>query len=225
LAWVLMALFVLSGSAQAVPVSVRVLESHYTTSVWASTVPTETSRTTTSPAPVADAVVVDASIVARTSADLFAVEAWASHSPFRALTPVRRTRASATAAVTFAPIVDGIASLDFALVGTGLFWAYSTASLHLWDEGWANRTLPAWWGAAYPKIPSYGHFTIEQPFDAEHEYALTISTTSTGVDDTQGVTIHLTGLQAVSEPSCILLVAASLVGACIRGRRPTRPTV
>lgn len=212
---------VLPSMAMALPLSVRVISAQYTTEVTARTAPLVTSRTTTSTSPVDDTLILDGWDEIRGIAGPFSVYARTVFS-FAQPDPILATHAgaSATSVLGFTPLSDATAALEFAFEGySQARWSggfvrledVTTAEL-LWDYGWTCCTLSGpIWGDRSDDYYATAALTVDQLLNSSHAYVLTMHTVVTSDADREGMAIHVSGLDAVPEPSWLPLVATGVL--------------
>jgi hypothetical protein len=208
-------LWIVGACAQ--PLDIALSGAQFTVHVEAQGYPLDTyprvSRTTVSSAPVSDRIDVlrsDYGIMnhAIASAGLFEVSdqtGWGM------------ANASATSRLWFSPLADTTQTLgvDISISsGHGPFTAGSlslldlTANSELWNYNWSYCSpgnIPwsqpvSWWTGSLS-------FNLQTGFLASHQYELTMQASSSAGDDSQQVSIQLTGLEVVPEPSAACLLA------------------
>ena len=222
------------GESAADPFSIQVLTTRYTTTVQVDATSSDlpqiqTTRHATSTTPTTDVFALMGFDWATASADLLTVTTRTE----AGMDPMHRyggkSMATAESALTFAPMADGVADLAISLIGfSQVWWSDGRLQLHdvttnevLWNYGWTccffqHATMP--WSAP-PEYNGQAAFTIAQPLLAAHEYVLTMMISTNAHNDREGLTMAVSGLTPVPEPSTILLVGTGLIAAGVRRRR------
>jgi hypothetical protein len=132
--------------------------------------------------------------------------------------------ARATSEVTFAPQMDGLATIGFDHVpdgpySDGVVSLYDVvAGLELWRYTWGggvNGTV------TFPDAPAF-HFRVDDPdgvpvllpaaLSADHIYTLRLSGRTNSRNDSSSASVRVTGLVNVPEPSTLLLLSMSFAG-------------
>jgi hypothetical protein len=214
--------------------SINVLDSTYSVTLrWLTQTgeaTTPSTRTTTDTAPVSDALMGPGYYYAfdgaTSSAEMFEVSTWTLDD--RNL-PVDGNlsafHAYATTTLTFKPIISQTALIDvsFLLGGESKTWSESDVSLvdvttatTIWTLGWGWRDYLT--ALTVTDAPT----TMATEFDASHVYRLTLFGHTGSRDDSQTLTAKVAGLQAVPEPSTLLLVGIGAGAAAVNRRRRSR---
>jgi hypothetical protein len=214
------------GSAE--PLTVDVLSTQYTADLYTRVVrwdgvccgeliETTDSRTTSSLTPISDALQVGGEDWARATVDMFSISAWSSALPdLSSLEFTGSSTASAEAALQFSPLQDGRATIGIDLTGGGNFLSEGFVSLY--DITTDQLLWNYWWGCCFDgNIPwtSYGSLStlaLEQDFLSSHQYTLTMYTRTSANKDSSFMTMQVSGLQKVPEPSSLFLFGTACSG-------------
>jgi hypothetical protein len=214
-------LWLVPMSAWAIPI--HVYETHYTTSVWASSAGNDLTRVTTSVNPISDTLTFTqepqlfcfdhsaACASAAAVADLFAVEAHTAAYPYVDPEPrfYGRSLAMAESEITFSPFLDGSATFDFSIAllpggnQVGLYYSDGFARLEdltsgelLWDYAWnfgLDNGHPTTW--PFDGEPVHA-LSVEQALDSSHAYLLSMHISSGANTDREQDALYLYGLEA-----------------------------
>lgn len=222
------------------PLGIDVVSAQYTTDLYVfynswdiPSTQTTVTQTITGPSPVSSAIDISDVMYARATAATFSTSAATSAFGDRVglLNGYGSSRASATSVVQFSPVEDATGAVSINFLGNSYFyWTDGlvnlfdvTAGQMMWDFYWNEGTVGnVPWNSTGCALCDAGDVTLieEQPFFASHLYRLTIYTDSAGNTDDESAAIRLSGLQAVPEPSSLLLFApASLVLGAVKRRR------
>jgi hypothetical protein len=227
----------IASPAYADPFSINLLSTTHTVTLrstrWADLSQSST-RTTTGSAPVSDALLVEGIIQGdlefveggTASADPFEVSTW-TQTFGRPISDdsLYSIHAYATTALTFMPFASGTALIDVTfLLGSAGDWTESM--VRLVDLTTSSRVWASGWGWRDPAVFTLRNTTttLTTEFDASHLYQLTLFAHSNANGDTQKLTTEVTGLEAVPEPSTLLLVGLGACAAAIKRRRSNRLT-
>jgi hypothetical protein len=231
-------LMVLCGPASAAPIGINIVTAAYTLRLTSSTTDnttdpssplTETkAQVVSSLVPTSDSLLVTAPsgsmALAEGYADLFSTTVHTeSGSRFG---DHAGAQAEVDALVEFTPIADGTGSIGIDMLarfqsqfsegfvslvdlslGAGL-WRYS------WDQFQATDTLP--WVLANGTFSS--SFIVDSSLIASHKYRLEMFTATNSNNDEQLVTLGISGVKAVPEPSILALLFTAAVPAILRRR-------
>jgi hypothetical protein len=187
---------------------------------------TTTTRTVASSSPHSDALYVDATDWASADADLFALATDTVALPPIPVTESVQSYASAEMVMQFSPVQDGVATLDFDFTGLNS-WQYSSGLVSLLDLT-TNQTFWSyeWSQFLHGTVPWDSHiniataaFSLDQVFSAADVYVLTMYLQSDANFDQEHMTMQVSGLRTVPEPSSLVLVTIGLIGASWRRRR------
>ena len=227
----------MASPASADPFSISILNTTHTVTLRDRTYYdgglTETIRTTSSnTAPVSDSYLVQAVAPynfiqgGTASAELFEVSTWTSQGKLRPENgSLAHMWAYATSELTFTPVSSGTALIDVGFLLGGMF-LYSettarlvdlTTSTDVWNVGWGYRSDPTIMQTLAATPTSFA-----TSFDSSHSYQLMLYARTDASDDTQSVTARVTGLQAVPEPSTMLLVGLGSSLAALAKHRSRR---
>ena len=240
--WV--SLFLTLGFVQTgYPLPINIIATQYTTAVnmQRSIQPydgstTNFSRTQVSPAPISDAVydTFTESLAAEANADLFAI--YANTPTQSGIDPLFwNSSASATSDVWFSPLTSETATLNIQFSG-GDHWGFSssgtlslfdvTSGNEVWNYGWGGFAEGTVAGVPVSELNPWGETTnlqLDTDFNAGDIYELALSTLTTAqnVDPmSPSISLQLSGLEAVPEPSTFALLGlGSLVLAMARRHR------
>jgi hypothetical protein len=219
--------FLFVGSVYAQSLIVAVSGAQFTTYVEAEGWPVDTypaiSRTSTASSPVSDEIdlpvleyapMIYITNHAIASADLFGVSA---------KTGWGKANASATVQLLFSPLYDQTQTIGIQISNDSSHGPYTAGSVSMldltsntesWNYGWTMGFSGAdnipWDLGSYN---SSANFSLDTAFVASHEYELMMMTSSNAGDDSESVSIQLTGLQAVPEPSFVFF--STLFGASL----------
>jgi hypothetical protein len=235
------------STASADPITINLLSAMFTTRVatWTSFNAIPDTRESTSSAPLSDSLLAPGSVTpfslrdsigAIAETDIFRVHADTTSTSYPELGPIWSSLSMAKSELLFAPTATGLATIGLSLTkaGSNDFWSEGTVSLFditanefLWNHGWDVAAFP---GNPLFGPPEYGHFlngtplntgplALDTAFDASHQYQLTLYTLTHSQNDTQNITLEVSGLHVVPEPSTLWLVGLGLIGfASLAGR-------
>jgi hypothetical protein len=212
-----------------------------------------TTRSTFSSAPTTDSLTVPVSSVVQAQfpgippevgafADSGLLRVATDTTSFSLLTPLYSSMSVAGANLLFSPVVDGIATfgIDLTVGGSAPDWSEGSVRLidvsvgqELWAYGWdfsiarVSEVDPfeVIFGTPLFLSALYGVdvLNVETALQASHQYALTLSLLSQSQNDSQHVSIDVTGIHAVSEPDTIALLFLGMIGIGVGKVRIRRP--
>lgn len=219
----------LAPDSAATPITIDVLNSKYTTTLRVVTTldyeseTVTTERTIFSVDPISDSMLVIGDLGAVASADFSGVSTYTS-SGFMLedqSTVVQYATAVAETVIEFSSFTDGLAPIRIDLTAGGSTPDYSSGDVSLfdltlnqpvWDYGW---TQPYFF--PFPWVPTGGgdvlYTALLQPetvLTASHLYRLRMFTTTNANWDSQRITMELSGIQRVPEPSSLLFLGLGL---------------
>ena len=249
----LVAVLLGTGTAFADPFNINLLSATFRTRVSTTAdspgLPT-TSRQTVSNTPTSDSLLVPvaplhpslpAAVGAIAETGVFSVHADTTSSP--SLTPLYASSALALTELLFAPLQNGVATIDLDLTTSGSgadHWSEGTISLfdtttnaQIWNYGWdsigafmggSGFWRPATYGVLLDSSPLLLNdiLSIGTAFDASHQYRLLIYTLTQSQNDHQGITLEVSGLHEVPEPASIALLGVGALIARQAARRRAR---
>jgi hypothetical protein len=236
-----------SDTASAEPISIELLSATFTTQVatWTSLNATPHTRETTSSTPLSDSLLaasipnpafpwIPSFVGAIAETDFFRVHANTATLP--SLTPPFWSALSvAKTELMFSPLTSATTTIGLTLTtaGSNDFWSEGTMSLYdvtanqyVWNHGWdATPLVDTQFGP-----PEYGHLLngtplnlgplhIDTAFDLSHQYRLTLYTLTHAQNDRQNITLEVSGLHVVPEPSTLWLVGIGVAVSVGRHRR------
>jgi hypothetical protein len=192
---------------------------------------TETTRTTTNTAPVTDEYLVPYRLGGAQGgiayADIFEVSTWTLQGKATGDDgSLQQIWAYAKSELTFTPYASGTASIDVTFLLGGYAQIYSESMVRLvdlttgnevWAVGWAYRDQPS--ANALAVAPT----SLATQLDASHFYQLALFARTDARDDWESLTVRVTGLEAVPEPSTLLLVGFGVSAVAIKRRRRSKP--
>jgi hypothetical protein len=212
------------GIGQAQPLGIFASNAQYTVYVEARSYPDYTNdvtRTTVLASPISDELEFPfdpdnypgVTNYAIASAGLFTVSDHTGHG---------FANASATSQLWFSPFADqtqtiGISIYAFGANGGHMFSMGNvtlfdlSSDTEVWNYGW-DYINPAADNIPWDDQGITADLALDTSFFASHQYELSLMTYSNAADDTEDVSIQLTGLQVVPEPSGIRLFLMSLLG-------------
>lgn len=227
----------------ALPLDVTVLESTYSTSVSTtydefvdgSVVRNSTSRENTSSVPLSDSLARKGHIEAVALANPFQVSAHTSSLRLEDNTFGVRSTATATSQLTFLPVSSGLTNIGLNFTGD-FEWFFSSGSVslsntrlgqELWKYAWSSpisgSNVP--WVDTTQTPRATATLTVPTFLSSTDRYELsTFLTTTSNPPDRQFVTIDVSGIHKVPEPSTIFLLGCSLA-ILVAWRRKRRPAL
>ena len=191
------------------------------------------SRMTTTDEPASDTVTYNNVLLAHATAQPFSLRA---HSDGWRLWFTGETwhhsTAGAKSEIWFCPVTSGATTLDFKSVGYYV-WAFSrgyinltevTSGRTLWEYGWdlaiTDPPFP-WqdgqvpWTEATPSDPNdsnvAANLLLNTTFDSAKTYKLTMFTQTFADEDDQIITMNLSGLSIVPEPSVLAICSGAVL--------------
>jgi hypothetical protein len=213
--------FHLVSNVYAQSLDVAVSNALYTTYVEVSDVQgTYVSRTTTSLSPFSDEIALPS-----TFEPFPTNQAIASAGPFEVSDrTVGFANASATSQLWFSPVVDLVETVDVEVVcdiwsGVEFSLLDLTTNSNLWSCSHSDYSGGPTNSTPWPFAGGGGIFSFSTSFSASDEYELTLMTISAAGGDSEYPYVQVTGLQAVPEPSTLVLVGCSLLAALVHRRR------